>query len=165
MTAIRLCVLKDIPKIQKVKIIFTFQNPIDSHSMRNPQCGIQNPHAACGMRHAACGMWNPHAGRSGKITMVQHSALTGLYHVHARSENKRFAKNQRSKIMGVARIFFRGGETLFQKNFQKILKKYAKNFQKIFQKNSKKIPKNFKKYSKLFKKKFFNFKKISQKFS
>ena len=49
-------------------------------------------------------------------------------------------------IMGVARIFFRGGETLFQKNFVKIFKKFAKNFQKyskIFLKISKKISKRF----------------------
>ena len=48
------------------------------------------------------------------------------------------------RAMGVARIFFRGGGTLFPKIFQKILKKYSNNFQKKFKKNSK----NFKKYSK-----------------
>ena len=45
-----------------------------------------------------------------------------------------------------------GGETLFQKNFQKILKKYSKNIQKIL-KNSK----NFQKYSKNIWKIFKNF--------
>ena len=38
--------------------------------------------------------------------------------------------------MGVARIFS-GGGTLFQENFQKILKKYSKNIQKIFKKSKK----------------------------
>ena len=54
--------------------------------------------------------------------------------------------------MGVARIIFRGGGTLFQKKFQKILKNIQKIFKKlkIFQKYSK----NFKKFSKNFLKKF-----------
>ena len=38
-------------------------------------------------------------------------------------------------IMGVARIFFRGGNT-FQKKFQKILKKFFKNCVKILKKIS-----------------------------
>ena len=46
--------------------------------------------------------------------------------------------------MGVARFFSWGGETLFQKMFQKILKK----IQKIFKKNSKNFQKIFKKIKK-----------------
>ena len=60
--------------------------------------------------------------------------------------------------MGVARIFFGGGEHFFKKifkkflkNMQKIFKKFSKKFQK-FQKIFKKCKKNFKKYSKIFKK-------------
>ena len=45
-------------------------------------------------------------------------------------------------VMGVARIFFGGGGTLFQKNLQKIFKKFKK-IQKIF----KKISKIFNKFS------------------
>ena len=63
---------------------------------------------------------------------------------------------RRFACMGVARIFFRGGgEHLFQKNFQKIFKKFCKNFQKIPKKSSKTIKKFhiiLKKNSKIFKK-------------
>ena len=50
--------------------------------------------------------------------------------------------------MGVARIFFRGGGTLFQKIVQKIFKKIKKNFKNI-QKISTNIQKNFKKFQKI----------------
>ena len=51
---------------KKVKIILTFQNPIESHTMRNLHGEFPYP-------YAECGMWNRHAGRSEKITMVPHS--------------------------------------------------------------------------------------------
>ena len=57
--------------------------------------------------------------------------------------------------------FFRGGGTLFQKNFQKILKIFPKKIQKFF----KNIQKNFKKFSKNFQKIFKNFEKFSYSFS
>ena len=83
--------------------------------------------------------------------------LSSLIHIRVNFQLKYKLKMQNSLkfssplCMGVARIFFRGGETLFQKIFQKILKKYSKN-----------ILKNFKKYSKIFKK---NFKKFSNEIS
>ena len=56
--------------------------------------------------------------------------------------------------MGVARIFFRRGETLskkFSKNIQKILEIFLKNLQKIFYKIFKKIQNFFLKIYKIFK--------------
>ena len=65
---------------------------------------------------------------------------------------------------GRSQDFFSGRGTLFQKNFQKILKKFSKNIQKNF----KNIQKNFKKYSKnfekIFKKKFKKFSKVFKNF-
>ena len=54
-----------------------------------------------------------------------------------------------TSIMGVARIFFGGGNT-FSKNFQKFSKNFVKNFVKIFKKFAKKIFKNIQKKFKNF---------------
>ena len=49
-------------------------------------------------------------------------------------------------LHGRSQDFFRGGGTLFQKIFQKILKEFSKNVQIIFQKIFKKISKTFKNF-------------------
>ena len=69
--------------------------------------------------------------------------------------------------MGVARIFFGGGEHFFKKfskNIPKIFKKYSKKFQRTFKEYSKNIQEIFKKYSKKFQKIFQQHSKSFRKF-